>query len=70
MEAIRDVDRHMLCAADPYRGIIEHSNRKERILIYLPVGGEITFIKENTYTVIRRNGNSRLSVNSVHISPD
>ena len=32
MEAIKDIDQHMLCTADPYRGIIEHTNRKNRIL--------------------------------------
>ena len=42
MEAIKDIDQHMLCTADPYRGIIEHANRKDKILIYLPIGGEVS----------------------------
>lgn len=46
MEAIKDIDQHMLCTVDPYRGIIEHTYRKDRILIYLPIGGEVTFTKE------------------------
>ena len=62
MEAIKDIDQHMLCTADPYRGIIEHTNRKNRILIYLPIGGEVTISREKTYTVIRREGHSMLRV--------
>ena len=62
MEAIKDIDQHMLCTADPYRGFIEHTYRKDRILIYLPVGGEVTFTKEKTSTVVRREGQSLLRV--------
>ena len=62
MEPIKDIDQHMLCTADPYRGIIEHTNRKNRILIYLPIGGEVTISREKTYTVIRREGHTLLRV--------
>ena len=66
MEAIKDIDQHMLCTADAYRGIIEHANRKDKILIYLPIGGEVTFAKEKTYTIIRREGHSLLNVYRYH----
>ena len=66
MDIIRDIDEHMLCTADPYRGVIEHTNRKDRILIYLPIGGEVTFAKEKTYTIIRREGHSLLNVYRYH----
>ena len=66
MEAIKDIDQHMLCTADTYRGIIEHANRKDKILIYLPIGGEVTFAKEKTYTIIRREGHSLLNVYRYH----
>ena len=66
MEAIKDIDQHMLCTADPYRGIIDHTNRKDKILIYLPIGGEVTFAKEKTYTIIRREGHSLLNVYRYH----
>ena len=44
METIKDLDQHTVCTADPFRGVIERICRsgRERILIYLPVGGEIT----------------------------
>ena len=66
MEAIKDIDQHMLCTADPYRGVIEHTNRKDRILIYLPVGGEVTFAKEKSFTIIRREGHSFLNIYRYH----
>ena len=66
MEAIRDIDQHMLCNADPNRGIIEHASRKDRILIYLPVGGEVTFVREKSCTVVRREGHSVLRVYRYH----
>ena len=62
MEAIKDIDQHMLCTADPYRGIIERTIRNDKMIVYLPVGGEITISKEKTYTVIRREGHSMLRV--------
>ena len=64
METIKDLDQHTVCTADPFRGVIERICRrgKERILIYLPVGGEITISREKTYTVIRREGHSMLRV--------
>ena len=66
MEAIKDIDQHMLCTVDPYRGIIEHTYRKDRILIYLPIGGEVTFTKGKTYTVVRREGQALLRVYRYH----
>ena len=62
MDTIRDIDQHMLCTADPYRGIIERTIRNDKMIVYLPVGGEITISKEKTYTVIRREGHSMLRV--------
>ena len=62
MEPIRDINQHMLCSADPYRGVLEHTNRKEKIMIYLPVGGEVSFAKETSFTIIRREGHSMLNV--------
>ena len=64
METIKDLDQHTVCTADPYNGVIERicGRGKERILIYLPVGGEITISREKTYTVIRREGHSMLRV--------
>ncbi len=67
MEAIRDADQHMLCAADPYTGVLEHRNRRETIRICLPVGGEVVFFREKTCTVIRRQGQCSLYVNSIHV---
>ena len=66
MDIIRDIDEHMLCTADPYRGVIEHTNWKDRILIYLPVGGEVTFAKEKSFTIIRREGHSFLNIYRYH----
>ena len=62
MEPIKDIDQHMLCTADPYRGIIERTFRNDKMIVYLPVGGEITISREKTYTVIRREGHSMLRV--------
>ena len=41
METIKDLDQHTVCTADPYNGVIERicGRGRERILIYLPVGG-------------------------------
>ncbi len=68
METIKDADQRKLCMADPYNGTIVHTCRKDKIMICLPVGGEITFVKEKTCTVIRREGYSLLRVNSVHLN--
>ena len=46
MEPIKDIDQHMLCTADPYRGIIERTVRNDKMIVYLPVGGEITISRE------------------------
>ena len=62
MKPIKDIDQHMLCTADPYRGVIERTIRNDKMIIYLPVGGEITISREKTYTVIRREGHSILRV--------
>lgn len=62
MEEIRDMDRKMLCTADRRRGIIEHVSRKDRIRIFLPVGGEVRFEKGRTCTVVRRDGSATIKV--------
>ncbi len=66
MDIIRDVDDHVICFADSDRGLIEHSIRKEMIRISLPVGGEVLFIKDGCYTVIRRNSSRGMYVFSDH----
>ena len=66
MEPIKDIDQHMLCKADPYRGVIERTVRNDTMIIYLPIGGEVTFAKEKTYTIIRREGHSLLNVYRYH----
>ncbi len=68
MEVIRDLDKHMLCTVDPYHGTIVHTYRKDKIVINLPIGGEVTFVKEKTCTVIRREGHSLMCVNSIHLN--
>ena len=72
METIKDLDQHTVCTADPFRGVIEriHGRGKERILIYLPIGGEVTFSLERTSTVIRREGHSFMHVNRYYNSTD
>ena len=68
MEAIKDIDQHLLCMADPIRGILEHIHQKEKIVICLPVGGEAAFSKEKTYTIIRRETSTLFRVHSYHVS--
>lgn len=68
MEAIRDIDHHLVCYADYSRGLIEHTHQKEMISISLPVGGEVLFIKGNCYTMIRRMAAGNLYVFSDHHS--
>ena len=70
MEPIKDIDQHMLCTADPYRGIIERTVRNDKMIVYLPVGGEITFTMERNCTIVRREGYSFLRVNRFHLPPD
>ena len=72
METIKDLDQHTVCTADPYNGVIERicGRGKERILIYLPVGGAITFTMERNCTIVRREGYSFLRVNRFHLPPD
>ena len=63
MENIRDIDGHKLCEADPLRGIlIWCAGKTERIEIYLPVGGEVSFSREKSYTYIRRETPSQFRV--------
>ena len=45
MEAIRDIDNHMVCCVDSTRGLIEHIYQKEMVRISLPVGGEVLFVR-------------------------
>ena len=72
METIKDLDQHTVCTADPFRGVIERICRsgRERILIYLPVGGEITFTMERNCTVIRREAHSFLRVDRYYMSTE
>lgn len=72
METIKDLDQHTVCTADPCKGIIERicGKGRERILIYLPVGGEVTFAMKRNCTIVRREGPSFLRVNRYHLSPD
>ena len=67
MEPIRDIDKHVICKADPYRGIIERATKKGTIRILLPLGGEVEFISDCTYTVIRRERMELFYVNSIHM---
>jgi len=67
MEPIRDIDRHIVCKADSFRGTIERITKRETIRIHVPVGGEIEFINERTYTVIRRVRTDLFYVNSIHL---
>ena len=66
MEAIRDIDNHLVCYADYARGFIEHSYQKEMISICLPTGGEVMFKKGSCYTIIRRLDTGQFYVYSHH----
>ncbi len=66
IEAIRDVDNHLICYVDSTRGLIEHTFHKEMIKICLPVGGEILFIKGECFTIIRRINSQGFFVHSDH----
>jgi hypothetical protein len=71
MEAIRDIDHHMLCTADPDSGTLEHKSRGETITIHLLPGCDVAFRKKESYTVIRRESPSSLNVYSTHLTaPD
>ena len=67
MEPIRDIDQHVICKVDAYRGLVESVTKKGTIRIILPLGGEIEFINERTYTVIRRERTELFYVNSIHL---
>ena len=66
MEAIRDIDNHLICYADFSRGLIEHTYQKEMVRISLPVGGEVLFIKGDCFTMIRRISLQNIYVTSEH----
>ena len=66
MDAIRDIDNHLICYADSARGLIEHTYQKEMIHIILPVGGEVLFIKGDCFTMIRRINQQSVYVSSEH----
>ena len=70
METIKDLDQHTVCTADPFRGLIVRKTKRENIMIYLPVGGEITFTIESNCTIVRREGHSLMHVNRYHLPPD
>ena len=70
MEIVKDIDQHTVCTADPYRGLIVRKTKRENIMIYLPVGGEITFTIESNCTIVRREGHSLMHVNRYHLPPD
>lgn len=66
MEAIRDIDNHMVCCVDSTRGLIEHIYQKEMVRISLPVGGEVLFVKGDCFTLIRRISSQSVYVTSEH----
>ena len=70
MEIVKDIDQHTVCTADPFRGLIVRKTKRENIMIYLPVGGEITFTIESNCTIVRREGPSLMHVNRYHLPPD
>ena len=70
MEIVKDIDQHTVCTTDPFRGLIVRKTKRENIMIYLPVGGEITFTIESNCTIVRREGHSLMHVNRYHLPPD
>ena len=70
MEIVKDIDQHTVCTADPFRGLIVRKTKRENIMIYLPVGGEITLTIESNCTIVRREGHSLMHVNRYHLPPD
>ncbi len=67
MEAIRDIDNHLVCYADYTRGFIERSYHKELISLVLPVGSEMMITRGNCYTIIRRLDSGKFYVYSQHL---
>lgn len=64
MEEIRDIDNHMLCEVDPYKGILIKRVKKdvEEMRISMPVGCIVNFVRKNSFTVLRREGEASLRV--------
>lgn len=54
MEPVRDLDNHLICCVDTENGLIEHIHQKEMVRISLPVGGEVLFARDDSFTVVRR----------------
>ena len=57
LEEIRDINHHLLCCADAYRGTIEKKiNKTEHITVYMPVGGAVRIVKGIKSLTIVRDG--------------
>lgn len=62
MKEIRDSENKVVCYADALTGRVESKNKKQKTSTCLPIGGEMTFERERTKTVIRRKSENEIEV--------
>ena len=65
-EEVRNIDENLICCIDADRGLIVHTHHKEMVRICLPVGGEVSFIRSNGYTLVRRDSPNSFYWHSDH----
>lgn len=62
MKPIRDYENKVVCYADTLTGCVESKNKKQKTSTCLPIGGEMTFERERTKTIIRRKSENEMEV--------
>ena len=67
LEPIKDCNLHIVCYADPETGFLEAKYKKQITKTVLPVGGEITFIRDQTETIVKRIKAAKFEIFSILI---
>lgn len=62
MEVIKDCQSHVVCFADAKTGLLESKYKKQITRMVIPIGSEITIIRDETQTVIKRISESAFEV--------
>lgn len=65
LEAIKDCKKHIVCYADPETGFLESKYKKQTTNTVVPIGGEVTIIRDDTKTSIKRISAAKFEVHSV-----
>lgn len=67
MDELRNHKKQLVGMGDPQTGLVEQSYKHQLTRTYLPIGGEMTVVRNNVKTTIKRLNKYRFKVDSIDL---